>query len=68
MQLYEYAVWKDEKLDKDGEVVDPGAVLTPPTAILAQNDAHVGMIAARSLSEDDMKDVERITVSIRPFG
>ena len=67
MQLFEYAVWKDEKRDKDDEVVEKAVILTEPTVILAETEQHVGMLAARSLSEDDVKDIERIKVNIRPF-
>ena len=67
MQLFEYAVWKDEKRDKDDEVVEQATVLTKPTVILAESESHVGMLAARSLKDADMKDIERINVVIRPF-
>jgi hypothetical protein len=67
MQLFEYAVWKDEKRDKDGEVVEKAIVLTAPQIILAESEQHVGMLAARSLDEEHMKDLDRIQVVIRPF-
>lgn len=67
MQLFEYAVWKDEKRDKDDEVVDKAVVLTEPVTVLAESEQHVGMLAARSLTDEDMKDVDRINVVIRPF-
>ncbi len=67
MKLFEYAVWKDEKRDKDDQVVEEAAVLTKPTTILAESEQHVGMIAARGIKEDQMKDIDRIQVVIRPF-
>lgn len=67
MKLFEYAVWKDEKRDKDDEVVEKASVLVEPTTVLAESDQHVGMIAARQIDESHMKDVDRINVVIRPF-
>lgn len=67
MKLFEYAVWKDEKRDKDDEVVEAAQVLVKPDTILAENEQHVGMIAARSLTDEHMKDLDRIQVVIRPF-
>jgi hypothetical protein len=67
MKLFEYAVWKDEKRDKDDEVVEKAVMLVEPTTILAESEQHVGMIAARGVDEEHMKDVERINVVIRPF-
>ena len=67
MKLFEYAVYKDEKLDKDGEVVSPAVVLTQPTTILAKDDKQVGIRAAKSISEADMDDLDRIQIVVRPF-
>jgi hypothetical protein len=67
VKLYEYAVWKDEKLDKDGEVVDQAVMLVEPTTVLADDDAQVAMLAARAIDETHMKDLSRIQVVVRPF-
>jgi hypothetical protein len=67
VKLFEYAVWKDEKRDKDDEVVEKAVVLVAPKTVLAESDQHVGMIAAREVDEEHMKDVDRINVVIRPF-
>lgn len=60
-------MWKDEKIDKDDEVVEAAVVLVEPTTILAESEQHVGMIAARGIDEEHMKDIDRIQVVIRPF-
>jgi uncharacterized protein YrzB (UPF0473 family) len=67
MRLYEYAVFKDEKLDKDGEVVDKAVVLVKPTTVLAKDERQVGILAAKSISDKDMDDLDRIQVVVRPF-
>ena len=67
MKLFEYAVFKDEKLDKDGQVVDPAIVLVQPTTILAKDDKQVGLRAAKNIPDDQMDDLDRIQVVVRPF-
>lgn len=67
MKLFEYAVFKDEKLDKDGEVVSAAVVLTEPTTILAKDEKQVGIRAAKSIPEEHMDDLDRIQVVVRPF-
>ena len=68
MQLFEYAVYKDEKRDKDDEVVDEAVVLVEPKTVLAQDAQQVGMLASRAIDEVHMKDIDRIQVVVRPFG
>jgi hypothetical protein len=66
-KLFEYAIYKDEKKDKDGEITDPAAVLVYPVCIMAKDEAQCAMIAARSLTDADMADIDRIQVVVRPF-
>lgn len=67
MPLFEYAVIKEEKTDKDGEVVEPAVVVVPVTQILAENESQAQMVAARAIPEDHIGDLGRITVAMRPF-
>lgn len=67
MQLYEYAIIKQEKLDKDGDVVEAGAILVDPTYVLANSVAEVNIVASRAIPEDAIGDLERITLAVRPF-
>lgn len=66
-RIFEYAVFKDEKLDKEGEVSEKAMMLVDPTTILADDDKQVSMLAARSIDETHMKDIDRIRVVVRPF-
>lgn len=66
-KLFEYAVFKDEKVDKDGNVVDPATILVTPTTITAKDDKQVGMMAARAIGEEHMDDLDRIQIVVRPF-
>lgn len=67
MKLYEYAVILDEKTDRDGEVVDEAQVIVPVTAIVARDDAQAQLLAARSIPEEHVKSLDRLTVVVRPF-
>lgn len=66
-KLFEYAVFKDEKLDKDGEVVEAAVVLVEPTTVLAKDDKQVGIRAAKAIPETEMDNLDRIQVVVRPF-
>jgi hypothetical protein len=66
-KLFEYAVFKDEKLDKDGDVVEEAVVIVEPVTVLAKDDQQVGMLAARSIPDEHIADLDRIEVVVRPF-
>lgn len=66
-RLFEYAVIKAEKRDKDDEVIEEAVLLVPPTHVLAEDDAQVGITAARAIPEEHTADLGRIQVVVRPF-
>lgn len=66
-KLFEYAVFKDEKLDKDGEVVEAAVVLVEPITVLAKDEKQVGIRAAKAIPETEMDNLDRIQVVVRPF-
>jgi hypothetical protein len=68
MHLYEYAVFKDEKRDKDDVVVDPAKVLVEVTPVLAKSDKEVAMRAAKAIPDEEMENIDRIQVLVRPFA
>jgi hypothetical protein len=67
MQLFEYAIIKDEKLNKDGEVIEPAAILVEPKFVLAKDEKQMAIIASKAISDDDMDDLDRIQIVVRPF-
>jgi hypothetical protein len=67
MKLFEYAVFKDEKNDKDGNVVDDAEVLVMPTTTLAKTTDHVTIIASKAIKDEHMGDLDRIQIVVRPF-
>jgi len=66
--LYEYAIFKNEKLDKDGDVKEKAEVIVPITLVLARNTEQAKTMAARAIPEENVKDLDRLTVAVRPFG
>jgi hypothetical protein len=66
-QLFEYAVFLDDKRDKDGEIVDEAKVLVEPTTVLAASQEHVAMLAARAVPEEHVANIDRVKVVVRPF-
>lgn len=67
MQIFEYAVIKDEKTDKDGNVVDPAAIVVEVTTTLARDAQQAQMLAARAIPEEELDNMDRLQVVVRPF-
>lgn len=69
MKLYEFAVVRDEKEDRDGEITQKASIVVEPQAILARDDAQAQLLAARSIPEDEIANgnLDRLTVVVRPF-
>lgn len=67
MDLFQYAVIKDEKRDKDGEIVEEAQLLVEPTHVLAKSDREVGIQAAKAIPDEHMKDLDRVRVIVHPF-
>lgn len=66
-KLYEYVVFKQEKTNKNGEVTDPAEVLVPSTMLLAKDENEVNMKAARAIPEEQVENLDRIVIAVRPF-
>ena len=66
-QLFEYAVILDEKRDKDGEVTEEASVLVPVQSVLVRDEKQAQLVASRSIPEDAMDKMDRLTVVVRPF-
>lgn len=67
VRLYEFAVILQPKLDKDGDVVEEGKIVVDPQTILARDEAQAQLIAGRKIPEDQMANLDRLTVVVRPF-
>lgn len=67
VRLFEYAVILQPKEDKDGEEVEPGKVVVEPETILCKDPDQAGMIAARSIPDEFIDKLDRLTVVVRPF-
>lgn len=66
-KLYEYVVFKQEKTNKNGEVTDAAEVLVPSTMLLAKDENEVNMKAARAIPEEQVENLDRIVIAVRPF-
>jgi hypothetical protein len=67
LKLYEYAVILQPKLDKDGEIVEDGAIVVNLTTVLAEDQAKATLLAGRAIPEKEIAKLDRITVAVRPF-
>lgn len=66
-KLFEYAIVLQEKLDKDGDIVEDAEVLVAPTTVLAKDVAEVNIIASRAIPDELIGSLERISLAVRPF-
>lgn len=67
LSLFEYAVIMQPKLNKDGEVVSEGRVIVPVTTVLVKDQAQAELKAARDIPDEEIKNLDRIMVVVRPF-
>lgn len=66
MKIFEYAVMKEPTKDeKDGGAVT--ILLVPITPIMAMDESQATMLAGRAIPEEELINVDRITVAVRPF-
>lgn len=66
MKIFEYAVLKEPTK----EAKEKGAVtelLIPITPVMAMDEAQATMLAGRAIPENELMNVDRITVAVRPF-
>jgi len=67
LELYEFAIVLQPKEDKDGNVSDPAKVLVMPTTVLASSPENATLMAAKQIPDENMDDLDRVTVVVRPF-
>lgn len=49
VNLFKFAIVKDEKVDKDAKVVEEAQILVEPTHVLARDAAQASIVAARAI-------------------
>lgn len=67
MQIFEYAILLQPKLDKDGDETEPGQILVPVTHVLATDQHKATVIASRAIPDDAMDRLDRVELVVRPF-
>lgn len=67
--LFEYAVLLAEKVDKDGETVEPAKIVVPVTAVAARDKDQAQLLAARAIPDELASNgqLDRLVVVVRPF-
>lgn len=65
--LYTFAVIKQGLWDRDGKETDPAAVLVEPTTVLASSLEQATVFANRAIPEDELPNIDRITVLVKAF-
>jgi hypothetical protein len=67
MPLFEYAVILEEKRNDKDKIVGAEKLIVPITSIMAKDQGQAQILAARAIPEEHLKDLDRITVAVRPF-
>lgn len=67
LKLYQYAVIKQPKLDKDGDVAEEGSLVVDITSVLAKDDDQAQLLAARAIPEAEIANLDRLVVVLTPF-
>lgn len=67
LTLWQYAVIKQPKEDKDGNVVEEGKVVVDPVTVLAADSDQATLLASRAIPEEEIGNLDRLTVAVRPF-
>ncbi len=67
LQLFEFAVLIQPKLDRDGEVTEAGKIVVAPQAVLAEDQQKATLLAGRAIPEELIGELERLTLVVRPF-
>jgi hypothetical protein len=65
-KLYEYAIIRQEKKGKDGNVSEK-AKLLERGEVLASSPENATLLAGRAIPETELEHLERITLAVRPF-
>lgn len=67
LRLFEYAVILQPLEDKDGKVTDEGRLVVSLTAVLVADQAQAALLAGRSIPDEYLDRLSRLTVVVRPF-
>lgn len=67
VQLFEFAVIRQPKKSKDGDVKEAAEIVVEPTTVLAKDMEQATLMAGRAIPEERMAEIERLTLVVRPF-
>ena len=69
-KVFEYVVFLDEAETEPGVAKTNGnraKVIVPVTTVVAKDAQAATLVAARSIPEEHMEELERVQVAVRPF-
>lgn len=68
LKLFQVVTLLHPKVNKDGEAdADTTIISDGIETLLAADDKQAGLLAARKISEEEIKNLSRIEVIVRPF-
>jgi hypothetical protein len=68
LKLFQVVTLLHPKVDKDGEADQDTKIISEGIeTVLAADDRQAGLLAARKISEEEIKNLSRIEVIVRPF-
>lgn len=69
MTLFDYAIVYLGKKDKDTDdyLKDKEPRLVARDSILAADEAQAAVVAARAIPDDLIKELDRVSIAVRPF-
>lgn len=67
VQLYEYAVILQPKTNSKGEVTEKEELVVEPTRVLARREEDAALLAGRSIPEQYLDRLDRLSIVVRPF-
>lgn len=67
LKIFEYAVVKQPLEDENGKETEPGTLVVPLTSVLARDEKQATLIASRAIPEEEMDNIDRLTIAVRPF-
>lgn len=67
LKLFEYVMLLHPLTNKEGKADNKTTILKDVTRVLAADEKQVGILAARNIPEDQIENLDRVEVIVRPF-
>lgn len=67
MKLFEFAVVYQPKKKDGGAEKAAATILVPTTLVLARDEKHAAMLAARAVPSTHAEQLDEVDIAVRPF-